>query len=194
MKASVSGVPTAHWLGIKYQLMTGLDECPGTLRYSWFENPRLDHPHMVPGEWRWSGVRCLLGKPGSCTYRSSYLDHCFSPQPFSTLQPAPVSEAFLYTLTPWLCSTYPSSPCPCPVSNGPQAKAHGSLLYLQTQQRDTMNYSCYKNSRTNTIVWKMNTILPIPCKQLKCSSQRLGNSAGGNVCVLRTPAQVSSTQ
>lgn len=125
MKARVSGVPTAQWLGIKYQRVTGLDECPGSLRYSWFENPQLDHPHMVPGEWRWSCVRCLLGKPGSCTYRSSYLDHCFSPQPFSTLRPAPASEMFLHTLTPWLCSTYPSSPCPCPVSDGPRPKPMG---------------------------------------------------------------------
>lgn len=75
------------------------------------------------------------------------------------------------------------SQLPVPLSSlrWPQAKAHGSLLYLQTQQRDTMNYSCYDNSRTNTIVWKTNSILPIPCKQLKCSSQRLGNSAVGSV-------------
>lgn len=153
MKARVSGVPTAQWLGIKYQLVAGLDECPGSLRYSWFEHPQLDHPHMIPGEWRWSCVRCLLGKPGSCTCmhlsRSLLL-------PATTLHSAANASIWGVSSHTHSMTLLYLSQLPVPLSSlrWPQAKAHGSLLYLQTQQRDTMNYSCYDNSRTKPLYGK----------------------------------------
>lgn len=152
MKARVSGVPTAQWLGIKYQLVAEVDECPGSLRYSWFENPQLDHPHMVP--WGMKVKLCQVPP------REAWDMHLPSLLSGSLLLPATALHSAAGASI-WGVSSHTHSmtllylsklPLPCPVSNGPQVKAHRSLLYLQTQQRDIVNYSCYKNSRINTIV------------------------------------------
>lgn len=133
------------------------------------------------GTWGMKVKLCQVppGKPGSCSCmhlsRSLLL-------PATTLHSAANASIWGVSSHTHSMTLLYLSQLPVPLSSlrWPQAKVHGSLLYLQTQQRDTMNYSCYDNSRTNTIVWKTNSILPIPCKQLKCSSQRLGNSAVGS--------------